>query len=84
MNSELIDAIGEVAGHYRCGRNGAAAEGLVTLVDGLMETIQQATLPAAQMNRLAALLNELFAAQQRHDTLYLADLLEYRLRPLLE
>lgn len=73
----------QTALHFRLGMQGAGAEGLVTLIDQLLGELQSAPLTAAQLNQLSGLLGEVLAAQQRHDLLYLADLLQYRLAPLI-
>ncbi|GAB6039345.1 hypothetical protein [Endothiovibrio diazotrophicus] len=84
-DSEIrVDALlHQVASHFRLGMQGAAAEGLVQLIDRLLMELQNAPLPPLRINELSALLGEVLAAQQRHDHLYLADLLQYRLAPLL-
>ena len=82
-NNDTLALLQQVAGHFRLGMQGAAAEGLVQLIDQLVQTLQNTPLPPLQINQLSTLLGEVLAAQQRNDHLYLADLLQYRLAPLL-
>lgn len=72
-----------VAIHFRLGMQGAGSEELVTLIDQLLADLQGAPLTPIQLNELSALLGEVLAAQQRQDHLYLADLLQYRLAPMI-
>ena len=73
----------QVAIHFRLGMQGAGAEGMVLLIDQLLTDLQGSPLSPIQLNELNAVLGEVLSAQQRHDALYLADLLQYRLAPLI-
>ena len=81
--TDIPSLLHEVVVHFRLGMQAAAAEGLIKLIDQLLTLLQSASLPPIQVTQLSAVLGDVVAAQQRHDTLYLADLLQYRLAPLI-
>lgn len=74
----------QIVTHFRLGMYGAGSEGLVTLIDRLLNEIQNSGMAPLQLNELSTLLSEVLAAQERRDLLYLADLLQYRLTPLVQ
>ena len=79
MSAEGVARIRAVAASLRLGMDAQGHEGFVGLVDWLARD------PAAGalLPRLEPLLGEIVRAQERGDTLGLADLLEFRLQPLL-
>lgn len=68
---------------FRIGMQGAGNEAMVGIVDGIVGLLQRGALPAAAIPALNPLLGEILAAQGGHDEIHLADLLEYRLLPLV-
>ena len=80
---DTLSMLQQVAIHFRLGMHGAGSEGLVALIDRLLGEVQNAGMTPLQLNELSALLGEILAAQERRDLLYLADLLQYRLAPLI-
>lgn len=66
---------------FRLGMEGEANENFTKLIDVLDKALQNA--PVKNRAELSLILAEVFAAQQRQDYLNIADLLEYRLAPLL-
>lgn len=77
----LAGHLSDTAIAFRLGIEGEANERFALLIDTLEEELQSA--PAENLSHLSLLLPEVFAAQQRQDYLNIADLLEYRLLPLL-
>lgn len=77
----LQESLTEAASAFRLGREGEASEALTALVDALVATLSQAS--PNDLALLTVLLPEILAAQDRQDFLQIADLLEYRLAPLL-
>jgi len=83
LDQELASLLHSVVVHFRLGMVGGGHDALVQLIDRLLADIQGGRISHAPVNELNTLLGEVLAAQQRHDDLYLADLLQYRLAPLL-
>lgn len=82
MISEQIGALAQDAAKaFRLGMEGQASEWFIALIDLLPEFLQTAT--AADFNRWQPLLAHMVIAQDGKDYLYLADLLEYNLIPLV-
>ncbi|MDH5231331.1 MAG: hypothetical protein OEZ58_23900 [Gammaproteobacteria bacterium] len=74
--------IATTANYFRMGMEAMASDSFVKLVESLLTSSNtQNTETAAQLNFI---LSEIIAAQQRCDYLYIADLLQYELQPLLE
>ena len=73
--------LGESGRAFRLGREAAGSENLTRFIDAVVPAL--ATAPPELMQTLGPILNEVLAAQQRHDYSHLADLLEYELQPLL-
>jgi hypothetical protein len=72
----------QAATYARLGMEASAAEELRRGIDGLLPEL--ARLPPATLSACTPLLTELLDAQQRRDHSWFADLIEYRLLPLLE
>jgi len=79
--NRLQESLTGAALAFRLGREGEASEALTALIDALGSALPQAA--PDNLAALAALLPEILAAQARQDFLNIADLLEYRLAPLL-
>lgn len=77
----LKDLSQHIALSYRLGREGKGSEDLVRFVDALSGLV--AELDASQMERLNCLFAQIFAAQQRRDFVFVADILEYELPEIL-
>lgn len=67
---------------FRLGMEATGSENLTQFIDALQDVLK--TLPPEKIPQLSAALNESLTAQSRRDYSYLADLLEYQIRPLLE
>lgn len=80
--SPFQDDARRCAGLFRLGRDVEAAVAMVALFEAVPERFGQA--PLVLQERLAALLGELLAAQQRQDWIALADSLEYELVNLID
>ena len=80
---ELTALLHSVVVHFRLGMAGGGNDALVQLIDLILAKLQGGLFGHVSVDELSALLGEILAAQQRHDDLYLADLLQYRLAPLL-
>lgn len=72
----------EAAQALRLGMEGQASAALTLCIDALLSRLQNQTLQVTQGNFLQVL-EQIIAAQQRNDPIYLADLLEYELVPIL-
>jgi hypothetical protein len=77
----LTQLLSDTARAFRLGMEGEANEHFTGLIDALGHALQDA--PAENLSALSLLLPEILAAQHRQDYLNIADLLEYRLAPLL-
>jgi len=73
--------IKSVVGAFRFGMEAQGGEGLIAIIDSLPSLIVERKELALEM--LNALLTEILSSQSRKDFLFLADLLEYELLPLL-
>jgi len=71
----------EAALAFRTGAQAAGNDALARFVDTLVNDLQSGHL-SCPVQELEGMLNELFAAQQRGNWLWVADILEYRLIPL--
>ena len=80
--SDWTEPIEIASRSFRLGIEAMGSEHLKRFIDCLSPVVK--TLPSDTMQRLAAILSESFASQARKDFSYLADLLEYRIIPLLE
>ncbi len=81
LTRELQQSLTGAASAFRLGREGEASEALTALIDALAATLPQAS--PGDLASLTALLPAILEAQNRQDFLLIADLLEYRLAPLL-
>ena len=70
----------QVAHQFRLGYEGAANASLVELIDQIPQAADK--LQPEQKHQLANLVNTIVEAQQRHDTIYIADIIEYQLAAL--
>ena len=68
---------------FRLGQEGAGSDIMVTFTDLLAQRLADGTLQANPPQLLPLLISELVAGQERGDFLWVADLLEYELSPLL-
>lgn len=66
---------------YRLGMEAQGSEGLVALIDALSFLLQNS--PKVDSVRLGQVLTAMFEAQARRDYLYLVDLLQYEMLPLV-
>ncbi len=73
--------IKSVVGAFRLGMEAQGGEGLIAIIDSLPSLIAERKELALEM--LNELLTEILSSQSRKDFLFLADLLEYELLPLL-
>lgn len=76
----LSNALLESASNFRIGREALANRQLAALFDLMSEHLSQ--LNTAEQAHIQQVLPQLFTAQKRRDLLYLADLLQYELRPM--
>ena len=83
LDQELAALLHSAVVHFRLGMAGGGHDALVQLIDRLLADLHGGRFGHVAVNELNILLGEVLAAQQRHDDLYLADLLQYRLAPLL-
>ncbi len=67
---------------FRCGQEGTAHETLTLLIDSLGKLLTQLEMEA--MLQLAPLLEEILTAVARKDFSWAADLMEYKLSPLIK
>ncbi|MEZ4483730.1 MAG: hypothetical protein R2864_03760 [Syntrophotaleaceae bacterium] len=77
----LADQLTVTVQAFRLGMEGQANENFAGLIDALGGVLEEAS--PLKMNELSQLLPEILSAQNRQDYLGLADLLAYRLAPLL-
>jgi len=66
---------------FRLGMEGMAGDRFAKYIDVLQERL--AGLAPGILVRLTPVLSEILLAQQRRDFIWVADLMEYRLRPLV-
>ena len=71
-----------VANNFRLGYEGAANDLLVGVISQLVE--KEPLFPFGQRPHFIKLCNLIAAAQQRRDTLLIADIIEYEIVPLFE
>jgi hypothetical protein len=79
--SAVSTALEEVVEAYRLGMEGQASEHLVKLIDLLSPVLAKAT--SEQALRINPLLANAISAIERKDYLYVADMFEYEIAPLL-
>ena len=77
----MQNSLTEAAMAFRLGSEGEANEALTDLIDTLGGALP--LLSPKDLATLSALLPEILAGQNRQDFLKVADLLEYRLAPLI-
>ncbi len=77
----LQTALQETTEAFRLGMEGLASERLTQLID--LWSADLKSFPEETLMQLNSHFNELFAAQSRKDFLYVADLLQYEITPLL-
>lgn len=77
----IQESLTHAANAYRLGREGEASEALTACIDLLVAILPQAS--PQNLASLTGLLPEILEAQDRQNFLQIADLLEYRLAPLL-
>lgn len=81
--SILLDLISESSLLFRLGKDAKANEVFARFMDVLMRQLPSIS-KNVDINGLNQILNEMFLAQSHADYLYLADLLEYEVGPILE
>ena len=79
--SAVSTTLEEVVEAYRLGMEGQASEHLVKLIDLLTSVLAKAT--SEQVLRINALLANAISAIEHKDYLYVADIFEYEIAPLL-
>jgi hypothetical protein len=79
--SAVGTALEEVVEAYRLGMEGQASEHLVKLIDLLTPVLAKA--PSEQVLRINPLLANAISAIEHKDYLYVADIFEYEIAPLL-
>lgn len=80
-SEEFLQIAQKAVESYRCGMEAQGSECLVALIDVLSAMLQKSESPDS--GALSQVLAAMFAAQERKDYLYLADLLQYEMVPLL-
>lgn len=81
-NNKLVRLLQSTAESFRLGMEGAGSQALVELIDGL--SLNLIGLRQEDIAALNTILVRALEAQQRKDFLYVADMLEYRLKPFLQ
>ncbi|GEM_PF-1504933 len=81
INTICNEAV-NAANHFRLGFEGEANVLLVALIDSLMQTIGH--FAPIKQGTLERLCEDIIRAQQRHDLIYIADALEFRLVQLIK
>jgi hypothetical protein len=79
--SAVSTALEEVVEAYRLGMEGQASEHLVKLIDLLTSVLAKG--PPEMVLRITPLLANAMSAIERKDYLYVADIFEYEIAPLL-
>lgn len=70
----------ETANYFRLGYEGAANSSFVELIDAILLFCQHHKQVGEQINNI---LNVMIQAQERHDILFIADIIEYEITPYL-
>ena len=78
----MIESLDLAVRHFRQGMDSAGSKVFVSLIDTLTTALAQSA-TSQQVAAISIVLGELMRAQQRSDNLFLADLLQYELRPML-
>lgn len=78
---DWAEGLGRVVLAFRLGHDGEGNELLGRFIDGLLRLLPSVN--PSQMNGIQIVLVPMLQAQERGDYLFLADLLEYELAPLL-
>lgn len=81
-NNKLVRLLQSTAESFRLGMEGQGSQALVELIDGL--SLNLIGLRQEDIAALNTILVRALEAQQRKDFLYVADMLEYRLKPFLQ
>ncbi|MCE0556216.1 hypothetical protein [Motilimonas sp. E26] len=79
-DTDLRSQLKAVAQLFRQGKEAAGNQHLVVLIDTIEK--EQRTLTQQQTEQLNNILKVLFAAQQRRDILFVADIIEYEITKL--
>jgi hypothetical protein len=78
----MIRLLDEAVLRLRLGQEGAGFDALARFIDALVPELDAGRVPV-DASRLAAALREALSAQERGDVLWVADMLEHEVRPLL-
>lgn len=85
MASEVVQeeyiALREVVRACRLGMEAMAGDRLVDFIDSL--SVRLLTLPPAKVNQLTPVLAQVLFAQEKRDYIWMADLLQYQVAPML-
>lgn len=81
-NNKLVGLLHSTVESFRLGMEGQGSQALVELIDSLSQSL--IGLRQEDMAPLNTVLVQALEAQQRKDYLYVADVLEYRLKPFLQ
>ncbi len=79
----MTELIHRTGCHFRLGESAAGSDALTELLDRLMQTLTSGGSTDECKQAMVPILKRILNAQQCGDFLYIADLLEYELAPLL-